>query len=56
MTKIVRIALEVVMDKKVLLLQVTMMLDQTVKDCIGNSLVVVVLHAVASVGKDFHSY
>ncbi len=49
MTKTVRIALEVVMGRKVLLLQVTMMLDQTVRNCIGNSLVVVVLHAVAYV-------
>ncbi len=31
---------------------VTMMLDQIVRNCIGNSLVVVVLHAVAYVEKD----
>ncbi len=37
---------------KVLLLQLTMMLDQTVKDCIANSLgVVVQFHAVARVEK-----
>ncbi len=30
-----------------------MMLDQIVRDCIGNGLVVVVVHAVAYVGKDY---
>ncbi len=52
MTKTVRITLQTVMGRKVLLLQLTMMLDQTVRNCVGNSLVVVVLHAVAYVGKD----
>ncbi len=40
------------MGWKVLLLQLTMMLDQNVKELIGNSLVDVVLHAVAYAGKD----
>ncbi len=53
--KTVRIALQTVMDWKVLLLQLTMMLDQIVRNYIVNSLVVVVLHAVAIVGKDLHS-